>query len=58
MAKRMWIAARDVTVEDGIIAERSLFLEHFAGSADVREGLTAFRERRTPRWAVPPDDDA
>jgi enoyl-CoA hydratase len=52
MAKRMWNAARDVTVEDGIIAERALFLEHFTRSADAREGLAAFRERRRPSWSI------
>lgn len=49
-AKRMWREVRDLPVPDGIERERALFLQHFQESADVREGLAAFHERRAPRF--------
>ena len=36
-------------LDDGLDRERALFLEVFA-SADAKEGVAAFRERRPPRF--------
>jgi enoyl-CoA hydratase len=46
-AKRMAMAVRHRSVADGILAERGIFLEHMAGSADARAALEAFLEKET-----------
>jgi enoyl-CoA hydratase/carnithine racemase len=46
-AKRMALAVRDVSVPDGILAERRLFLEHMAGSADARAALDSFLQKES-----------
>ena len=42
-------AARDLSFEDGLAVERKEALRLF-GSADGREGITAFLEKRSPRF--------
>ena len=39
---------------EGVRAERSLFLGMF-GSADKREGMAAFVEKRAPNFRRPPN---
>ena len=42
-------SARDKAIGEGLAAERDLFLELFF-TADQREGVTAFLEKREPEW--------
>ena len=51
-AKRAIRAAVRTPGPDGIQAERQAFLELF-GTADQREGMTAFLEKRAPRFGTP-----
>jgi enoyl-CoA hydratase/carnithine racemase len=51
-AKQMLLRQRDVPHDQAIIGERSMFLAHMVGSADVREGLDAFETGRPPRFAL------
>jgi enoyl-CoA hydratase/carnithine racemase len=48
-AKRVALAARDLTVGAALESEFQTFA-HYVASADLREGLSAFREKRTPRF--------
>jgi enoyl-CoA hydratase len=50
VAKLMWRDARDRATGDAVVRERELFLDYFARSADAREGLRAFAEKRTPHF--------
>ncbi|NWJ71055.1 enoyl-CoA hydratase/isomerase family protein [Pseudonocardia sp. ICBG1122] len=47
--KRVALAARDVPVAEALEAEFQTFADYVV-SADLREGLTAFRDKRTPRF--------
>jgi len=49
-AKEAVRAAFDGSLTTGLEAERRLFFGLF-GSADQREGMAAFVEKRTPRWS-------
>ena len=42
--------AYETTLAEGIKSERTLFLSLFA-TEDKTEGMKAFIEKRTPRWA-------
>lgn len=48
-SKRLIHSARDKAIADGLAAERELFVELFA-TADQREGVNAFLEKREPEW--------
>lgn len=47
-AKQMATAARGLSHDEAIVAERRIFLEHFRDSADPHEGLKAFTAKRRP----------
>ncbi len=47
--KRLIHSARDKAIDDGLQAERDLFVELFS-TADQREGVNAFLEKREPQW--------
>ena len=47
--KRLIHSARDKAIGDGLAAERDLFVELFS-TADQREGVNAFLEKREPEW--------
>ncbi|MEM6606343.1 MAG: enoyl-CoA hydratase [Pseudomonadota bacterium] len=47
--KRLVHSARDKAIDDGLALERELFIELFS-TADQREGVNAFLEKRTPEW--------
>lgn len=47
--KRLIHSARDKAIDDGLAAERDLFVELFS-TADQREGVNAFLEKREPEW--------
>jgi enoyl-CoA hydratase/carnithine racemase len=47
--KRLIHSARDKAIGDGLAAERELFVELFS-TADQREGVNAFLEKREPEW--------
>ncbi|MEM1191571.1 MAG: enoyl-CoA hydratase [Pseudomonadota bacterium] len=47
--KRLIHSARDKAISDGLAAERDLFVELFS-TADQREGVNAFLEKREPEW--------
>lgn len=48
--KAMIADAETLSHGEAVANERRRFLDHVAGSADVREGLAAFAERRPPRF--------
>ncbi|MEM6773848.1 MAG: enoyl-CoA hydratase [Pseudomonadota bacterium] len=47
--KRLIHSARNKAISDGLAAERDLFVELFS-TADQREGVNAFLEKREPEW--------
>ena len=47
--KRLIHSARDKAIDDGLVAERELFVELFS-TEDQREGVNAFLEKREPEW--------
>jgi enoyl-CoA hydratase/carnithine racemase len=47
--KRLIHSARDKAIEEGLVRERELFVELFS-TADQREGVNAFLEKREPHW--------
>lgn len=49
LAKEAVLAARDVPLENGLALERKMFSALFA-TADVREGIAAFLEKRKPEF--------
>ena len=49
MAKRAVNVAHETTLAEGVRAERAMFLSLF-GSADQREGMAAFAEKRKPAF--------
>ena len=49
-------AMQDMTV-DQTLAYAQLLIEKLAASDDAREGMAAFAERRSPRWAAAPEGD-
>jgi enoyl-CoA hydratase len=49
MAKRAVNIAYETTLAEGVRAERAMFLSLF-GTADQREGMSAFVEKRQPRY--------
>jgi enoyl-CoA hydratase/carnithine racemase len=53
-AKRAIRAATETPGADGLRVERELFLDLF-GTADQREGMRAFVEKRSPRFGGRPD---
>jgi enoyl-CoA hydratase len=52
LTKKSINAAFDTTLTQGIATERALFLSLF-GTADQKEGMAAFVEKRTPSFAKP-----
>ena len=48
-AKRAINEAYDATLTDGLATERQAFYDLFA-TADQKEGMAAFVEKRSPRW--------
>ena len=48
-AKRSVLAAADLSLTDGLRAERAAFFDLFA-TEDQREGMRAFMEKRPPTW--------
>ena len=53
IAKQSVNRAFETTLAEGVRAERSLFLAMF-GTADQREGMAAFAEKRAPSFRRPP----
>jgi enoyl-CoA hydratase len=51
VTKRAVNAAFETTLTQGVATERALFLSLF-GTADQIEGMTAFVEKRKPRFAA------
>ncbi|MEH6590385.1 MAG: enoyl-CoA hydratase [Halioglobus sp.] len=49
MCKRLIHSGRDTIISAGLQAERDMFVELFA-TADQREGVNAFLEKRKPEW--------
>jgi len=49
-AKELAVRSRDVDLKTGLRLEE-LFLRLLQGSEDVREGTTAFAEKRTPSFS-------
>ncbi|MTV27723.1 enoyl-CoA hydratase/isomerase family protein [Nitriliruptoraceae bacterium ZYF776] len=55
--KRMTLENAERDVPAGVEAERRIFSAYFRDSADGREGLAAFREKRVPQFRSPVRDD-
>jgi enoyl-CoA hydratase len=49
-AKKMINAAFDLSLSDGLAAEKQAFYDLF-NTADQKEGMQAFVEKRPPRWS-------
>ena len=47
--KELIHVARDATIPQGLVDERSKFVELFS-TEDQREGVNAFLEKRAPEW--------
>lgn len=54
--KRMTLENAELDVPAGVETERRIFSAYFRDSADGREGLAAFREKRAPQFRNPAPD--